>query len=902
MAAGTAAFAIAALLQTPLSRDFWMVGGFFGIFFGTILTVVPVGISKWWVIPRLLGDEPELFLGRSSELEELNRQFKPLLPPRTIERLSRRHHQPRNPEQSGPAVLWIHGQVGVGKSVLARVYARRIAKYYPDGQLYANLRAADGARDAGEVLGEFLDSLREPAITLGTEARADKFRSLTAHRRMLIILDGAQSVDQLREVLPNGRRCAVIVTSRRSISNADLRSESYLLGRPNTSDALEMLRNFANVDFAEDALSLARIVEYCGRLPLALRSAGEQIAQSKYSPGKLADILEPEKTRLEVLSRGGRILAERLTREYAGLGAQEKRAFRYLALVNSPTFLPWVLGPLLDVGFYEASDIIKKLGEVQLVQATGRDQVIELRRYRLHPLVRSFAMSLIDRDDVEQVDQARKRLEAQYLNLIKEILGQVEPDLHEVIGERSSKRYMPPEIFKSLQKFAELPDGWVREEYGNLIHSIEVACHENQWRIGWKIAAYLGGCVPLYVPSSLCLKAFKLAIEAASTDQAELGCIQVRIANGAFLVALEHYAEAFEILGSAGRGAISLTDEATSPAVGSLAARSLREEGAGWLQLGSYESADMVLKKAISSAISADDRTEIERDRVLVAENDTSRQPEHWHDEALYDDATLTDDQVRYHARLGLSEAARRRGSWLRAQQELSAAMMRSYGDARRRASVEYRFARLRLSQWRATLPGAKRDRLAELSLGHAATALLRFRAMENDIGAVRARCIMVRALIAAGLFEAALTESARAADEIGALIRKETRSEISLPIVARWERSHGEALLANGRAAEALQLLQHAARAFDDIHDWHSRAEVLLVLGRAQRQEKRLAEAEATLSEARVQFKHCQDNIGLGEVLRELALTTSAGRRSATAREYERMAHRVRSGDTEAG
>ena len=325
-------------------------------------------------------------------------------------------------------------------------------------------------------------------------------------------------------------------------------------------------------------------------------------------------------------------------------------------------------------------------------------------------------MSLIDRGDAEQVECARNRLEIQYLNLIKEILDPKEPDLHDLIGEGSSKKYMPSEIFKSLQKFAELPDGWVREEYGNLIQSIEVACRERQWRLGWKIAAYLGGCVPLYVSSTLCLSAFKLAIEAALTDHTELGCIRVRIANAAFLVALENYAEAFEMLESAGREAAQMMNDGTVPLATSLEARRLREEGAGWLQLGSYERARIVLSKAIGSAINADDQTEIERDRVLIAENDTSREPEHWHDEALYDQATLTDDQVGYHARLGLSEAARRRGSWSRAQQELEAAMVRSYGDARRRASIEYRFARLRLSEWRATLPGTDRDRLAELS------------------------------------------------------------------------------------------------------------------------------------------------------------------------------------------
>jgi hypothetical protein len=123
-------------------------------------------------------------------------------------------------QPAGPALLLMHGKPGVGKSALAQEFAHRLADSYPDGQLYANLGSGGGSRPPGEVLKSFLEALKWPEIPPETAERAKIFRSLTARMRILVVLDAAGSADQVRQVLPAGRGCMVIITSRPDLGPA----------------------------------------------------------------------------------------------------------------------------------------------------------------------------------------------------------------------------------------------------------------------------------------------------------------------------------------------------------------------------------------------------------------------------------------------------------------------------------------------------------------------------------------------------------------------------------------------------------------------------------------------------------------------------------------------------------
>lgn len=118
--------------------------------------------------------------------------------------------------ESSPPLVVIHGCGGVGKSALAIRAARQLAGHYPDGQIYADLR---GHRPGTpplrplQVLHRLLRTLGVPAAGCpdDVEETAALFRTLTADRRLLLLLDNAQNSGQVCRLSPADPGCGVLV-------------------------------------------------------------------------------------------------------------------------------------------------------------------------------------------------------------------------------------------------------------------------------------------------------------------------------------------------------------------------------------------------------------------------------------------------------------------------------------------------------------------------------------------------------------------------------------------------------------------------------------------------------------------------------------------------------------------
>jgi Cdc6-like AAA superfamily ATPase len=123
-------------------------------------------------------------------------------------------------ERPAPVVISaIAGTAGVGKTALAVNWAHRVADWFPDGQLYLNLRGyADGATPLRplDALATLLRSLGTPPGQIPTEEdqAAALYRTRLAERRTLIVLDNARSGEQVRPLLPGAPGCLVLLTSR----------------------------------------------------------------------------------------------------------------------------------------------------------------------------------------------------------------------------------------------------------------------------------------------------------------------------------------------------------------------------------------------------------------------------------------------------------------------------------------------------------------------------------------------------------------------------------------------------------------------------------------------------------------------------------------------------------------
>src|ERR1700678_3409268 len=160
------------------------------------------------VVPRQLPPAAPPLTGRGGELGVLSA---------LLERLD-------GAAGTHPAVVIsaIGGTAGVGKTALAVRWAHQVAGAFPDGQLYVNLRGYDPGPPvpAEEALAGVLRALAGPGqdIPAGSDERTARYRSLLAGRRVLVVLDNARDVEQVRPLLPGAPGCLAVVTSRNALA------------------------------------------------------------------------------------------------------------------------------------------------------------------------------------------------------------------------------------------------------------------------------------------------------------------------------------------------------------------------------------------------------------------------------------------------------------------------------------------------------------------------------------------------------------------------------------------------------------------------------------------------------------------------------------------------------------
>ncbi|NUT52309.1 MAG: tetratricopeptide repeat protein [Saccharothrix sp.] len=298
----------------------------------------------------------------------------------------------------------VDGAAGIGKTSLAVWWAHRVQDRFPDGTLHVNLRGygpGDPASPA-EVLEGFLRALgvRAERIPAGVEALAGAFRSLLAGRRVLIVLDNANSADQVRPLLPGTPGCVVVVTSRESLTGLVVtESASRLtLDLLSVDEAVELVAGILGpARAAAEPGAIGELVRYCARLPLALRIAAGQAAGPNTTVAEVVAELADERYRLDVLSRGGDERSAMRTVfdwSYQRLASEHARVFRCLGLHPGQEFGVQAAAAATGLDVPTARRVLALLAEAHLIEPTGRRG-----RYRFHDLLRAYAAERADHDD-----------------------------------------------------------------------------------------------------------------------------------------------------------------------------------------------------------------------------------------------------------------------------------------------------------------------------------------------------------------------------------------------------------------------------------------------------------------------------------------------------------------------
>ncbi|MDR7274836.1 BTAD domain-containing putative transcriptional regulator [Catenuloplanes atrovinosus] len=342
----------------------------------------PATATRTAVPAQLPADVPD-FIGRDGELARLDA----LLGSPTV------------------VISALSGTAGVGKTALAVRWAHRVRTGFPDGQLYINLRGYDAERPvpAGEALARFLRALGVPGqeVPLDAEERADRYRSLLDGRRMLIVLDNAASVAQVRPLLPGTPGCLTVVTSRDALPGLVARHGARRLDLdllPH-ADAIALLRRLIGRRCDEDPDAADELAERCARLPLALRVAAElALARPSVPLRQLVGELADERRRLTLLDAGGDPetgVRAVFSFSYRQLPAPAARAFRLLGLHPGPDVEPYAAAALFGTPVTEAHDLLEALAGAHLLQRGTPG------RYGLHDLLRAYAseLALLDGDE-----------------------------------------------------------------------------------------------------------------------------------------------------------------------------------------------------------------------------------------------------------------------------------------------------------------------------------------------------------------------------------------------------------------------------------------------------------------------------------------------------------------------
>lgn len=221
--------------------------------------------------PAELPAAPTTLIGRSGALTELYRLVDPC--------------------GAAPGSVLVRGPAGAGSSALALRWAHSAAPYFPDGQLYVNLRGGDGApRDPAEVLCRLVRSLSSHAHdtrAMDADESAARFRTLLAHRRVLLVLDNASSAGQVRPLLPGSASCVAVVTSRYWLTDLMVRDglRNLQVGPLSLEESVELLRAQAGANRCAESV-LHRIARLSGCLPLPLRMAVVWLGTHPHRPAE----------------------------------------------------------------------------------------------------------------------------------------------------------------------------------------------------------------------------------------------------------------------------------------------------------------------------------------------------------------------------------------------------------------------------------------------------------------------------------------------------------------------------------------------------------------------------------------------------------------------------------------
>jgi DNA-binding SARP family transcriptional activator/Flp pilus assembly protein TadD/DNA-binding XRE family transcriptional regulator len=389
------------------------------------------------------------FRGREEHLTELDRLV------------------PGEPGATDVRIAVVSGTAGVGKTAVVVRWAHRTRERFPDGQLYVDLRGYGPGQpvEPGDVLSGFLRALGVAGTDIPSEIdeRAAKYRTVLHGLRVLLVLDNAGSVQQVRPLLPGSTSCFVVVTSRDSLPGLIARDGARRLPLDllAAAEAFDLLRTLLGGRVDVEPEAAAELVEYSARLPLALRLVAElAISRPRAALRELVAELADERGRLDLLDGGGdpeTAVRAVFSWSYRHLPADAARVFRLWGLQPGRDFTLGATAALAACGVDEAQRLTETLARAHLVEETAPG------RFQLHDLLRVYAAELAGREEARG-REALTRLFDYYVYAASRAVDVVSP----------LERHLRPDLAEPALDVGAWPDAdnaqtWLETERRNLL-------------------------------------------------------------------------------------------------------------------------------------------------------------------------------------------------------------------------------------------------------------------------------------------------------------------------------------------------------------------------------------------------------------------------------------------------
>jgi tetratricopeptide (TPR) repeat protein len=436
----------------------------------------PLGMAR--VIPRQLPASVLHFTGRQVEVEVLDQLLGEV-------------------GQSTDAVVIsaIAGTAGIGKSALAIHWARSVSGKFPDGQLYVNLGGFDPRgtpMQPAEAIRGFLDAFQVPAeiIPVGIDAQAALYRSLLADKRVLVILDNAGDLEQIRLLLPGSSTCLAIITSRNQLAGlvATAGARPIILDVLTDRDTTALLaRHLGEERVAAEPEAVAELIKHCARLPLALVILAARAAEHPGFPlSALAAEVADEESRLDAFDLGGIGGSVRavFSWSYRTLTADAARLFRLLGQHPGPDVGQQVAASLAGITFPQARGLLTELCRAYLLEEHHPG------RFRFHDLLRAYAaeQAVAQEGGKEQAAAGLRALDF-YLHTSFAADRQLDPARTPIELTALQQGVTPRDIKDYRQALS-----WFTAEHANLLavteYAASVGLDTYAWQLPWTLATY----------------------------------------------------------------------------------------------------------------------------------------------------------------------------------------------------------------------------------------------------------------------------------------------------------------------------------------------------------------------------------------------------------------------------